>query len=151
MKPKMISFIVFGLGVAATVLLMLKAFSFEGEVVISGFKLAFGGELDFGSNISINAGKFKFNILFVLILVLPALAGVIQTFVTEPFGSVTAIVMFVVAIILALTIKETKFVVNVINSEITLKDLKLETFGIISVVLSGIGALLSGHRLIEHR
>jgi len=150
MKLKSIEFIIFGLGIAATVLLLLNAFSFEGQL-ISGLKLAFGGKLDFGSNISVNAGKFKFNILFVLILILPAAASVVQTFVTEPFGAVLAFVLFVAAVILALTVKETKFVVNVINSEITLKDLKLETLGIISVVLSGLAALLSGYKLLDNK
>lgn len=149
MKLKSLEFIIFALGIAASILLLLNSFNFEGEL-ISGLKLAFGGKLDFGSSVSVNAGKFKFNILYVLILLLPAAASILQTFVTDPFGAVGSLVLFVAAIVLALAVKETKFVVNVINVETTL-DIKLDTLAIISVVLSGIGALLTVYKLIENK
>lgn len=148
MKTKHVEFIVFGLGIAASVLLLLNSFKI-GEELLSGFKLAFGGKYELSTSIiSADVGKFNFNILLSLAILLPALGAVIQTFVTEPFGGVVAIILFIAAFVIALTVKEVEFVENLFDTTHKL-DIKLATLGIISIVLTGLATLFTGYKLMN--
>jgi len=57
-----------------------------------------------------------------------------------------ALLMFIGSVLLIISTKEVAFLVATIEWKDTLN---LSTFGIISLVLSGLGAVLSGYKMIQ--
>jgi len=83
---KQLSFVVLLIGVLATAVLLLDAFEVSGNVV-SGLKVAFGGEIrSEGGIVQIVLREYKFNLLLSIALVLPLLAGIINVIVPSKLG-----------------------------------------------------------------
>lgn len=148
MKKEQLKWIIFLAGVLATILLFVDAFKLEdfGQTV-SGFKLAFGGTISKTTlGITVELGNIKFNIIYLVILIAPALGGLIQLLLKDPIGSLLSFVFFAVAIILLVMTKETNFV-GIIDFIKAPTKVKLETMAYISIAASAIGLIFSGYKI----
>lgn len=143
-----VTFVVIILGIAASFLLTLNAFSTNynnSNSDLNGLMVAFGGKWQTTGAVSVTLGTFKFNLLLVIAMLLPAGAAVINGILNNKLGSLVAVGLFLLNIILMLVIKEVSFT-PIIGNAIKIQ-IKLSTLGIISLVLSGLGLLATGYKL----
>lgn len=144
-----IALVILILGIISAVVLALNAFNIAAEandeVATNGLKLAFGGDI-FINNVSI--GKLNFNISFVLILVLPIIAGIIQLLINNKLGSLISLVLFVISVVLLLTVKEAQLTTTFIVVIKTKLNVSLLALGYVSLISSVLGAGLAAYKMI---
>ncbi|VEU81144.1 hypothetical protein [Haploplasma axanthum] len=140
-----LSLIVLLLGIVATVFYFLKSYKISDEL-IEGTKLAFGSKQ--GNDIV--SGEMKFNLLLTLAFTLPAAGGLLSVIFKGRFGGFLSLIAFLASVILALVVKEVSVVGTILGVSGTTKvGIEIATFGILALVLSIIGGLISAFKLIQ--
>ena len=150
-KEKLITYVVFFVGLIASLMLFLPALSYD-DGVYSGLNVAFGKELidiDFFGLGSVASAKLPFNIFATFAYLLPVIASVIAL-IGKKLGLVSA-ALFIISFVIMLTLPSQVEISYTIAGSTSTESVDWSmAYGlIVALVMNGIGAILSFIMLIK--